>query len=39
MVIVVGFVIPVRSPLHPVNDHPAKGAAVSVTMVPDGYVD
>jgi hypothetical protein len=38
MVIVVGFVLPVRSPLQPVNDQPATGVAVRVTIVPEEYL-
>src|SRR5258708_33058760 len=35
-VMVAGLVVPVRSPLHPENCHPAAGTAVSVMFVPEG---
>ena len=35
IVMVVGFALPVRSPLQPENWKPAAGVAVSVTTVPD----
>ena len=38
IVMVVGFVFPVRSPLQWLNVHPEFVIAVSVTMVPYGYV-
>jgi hypothetical protein len=35
IVMVVGFVVPERSPLHPVKLEPSAGVAVRVTIVPD----
>jgi hypothetical protein len=37
IVIVAGFVEPVRSPLQPTKETPGDGVAVSVTSVPDAY--
>ena len=34
IVMVVGFVVPVRSPLQWLNVHPVSGIAVNVTVVP-----
>src|SRR5262249_2519906 len=34
---VVGFAVPVASPLQPANANPALGTAVSVTLVPEPY--
>ena len=38
MVIVVGLVDPLKSPLQLENNHPESGVAVSVTTVPASYV-
>src|SRR5450830_210367 len=33
-----GLAVPVTLPLHPLNSHPAAGFAVTVTVLPAGYV-
>ena len=38
MVTVAGLVFPVKSPPHPVNEYPALGTAVRVTLVPSLYL-
>jgi len=35
MVMLVGLVLPPRSPPHPVKDHPTAGEAVTGTTVPE----